>query len=38
MSSVHEVAQAIAPASRVVYVDNDPLVLRHAQALLTSSA
>ena len=36
MSSVHEVAQSIAPASRVVYVDNDPLVLRHAQALLTS--
>jgi S-adenosyl methyltransferase len=37
-SSVHEVAQAAAPSSRVVYVDNDPLVLRHAQALLTSSA
>jgi hypothetical protein len=37
MSSVHEVAQSITPASRVVYVDNDPLVLRHAQALLTSS-
>jgi SAM-dependent methyltransferase len=33
----HEVAQAIAPESRVVYVDNDPLVLAHARALLTSS-
>jgi hypothetical protein len=33
---VHEVAQRIAPDSRVVYVDNDPLVLVHAQALLTS--
>jgi len=32
----HQVAQAIAPASRVVYVDNDPLVLVHARALLTS--
>jgi hypothetical protein len=36
-SSVHEVAQAVAPQSRVVYVDNDPLVLVHARALLTSS-
>jgi DNA-binding HxlR family transcriptional regulator len=35
--SVHEVAQAIAPESRVVYVDNDPLVLAHARALLASS-
>ena len=35
--NVHEVAQAIAPAARVVYVDNDPLVLAHARALLTSS-
>jgi len=33
----HEVAQAIAPDCRVVYVDNDPLVLVHARALLTSS-
>jgi S-adenosyl methyltransferase len=33
----HEVAQAIAPESRVVYVDNDRLVLVHARALLTSS-
>jgi hypothetical protein len=36
-NSVHEVAQAAAPAARVVYVDNDPLVLAHARALLTSS-
>jgi O-methyltransferase involved in polyketide biosynthesis len=36
-SNVHEVAQAINPAARVVYVDNDPLVLVHARALLTSS-
>ena len=34
--SVHEVAQAIAPQSRVVYADNDPVVLLHARALLTS--
>ena len=35
-SNVHEVAQGITPASRVVYVDNDPLVLAHARALLAS--
>ena len=35
--NVHEVAQAVAPASRVVYVDNDPLVLAHARALLNSA-
>jgi hypothetical protein len=35
--NVHEVAQAIAPTSRVVYVDNDPLVLTHARALLSST-
>jgi S-adenosyl methyltransferase len=34
--NVHEVAQAIAPECRVVYVDNDPIVLAHARALLTS--
>jgi hypothetical protein len=34
--NVHEVAQAAAPGSRVVYVDNDPIVLAHARALLTS--
>ena len=36
-SNTHEVAQSVAPESRVVYVDNDPLVLSHARALLTSS-
>ena len=36
-NNVHEVAQAIAPESRIVYVDNDPLVLVHAGVLLTSS-
>jgi S-adenosyl methyltransferase len=36
-SNVHEVAQGIAPSARVVYVDNDPLVLAHARALLTSA-
>jgi hypothetical protein len=36
-NNTHEVAQAIAPASRIVYVDNDPIVLAHARALLTSS-
>ena len=34
--ATHTVAQAIAPESRIVYVDNDPLVLAHARALLTS--
>ena len=36
--NTHQVAQAIAPESRVVYVDYDPVVLAHARALLTSSA
>lgn len=35
--NVHEVAQRIAPDSRVLYVDNDPLVLTHAQVLMTST-
>jgi SAM-dependent methyltransferase len=35
--NTHEVAQRAAPESRVVYVDNDPIVLSHARALLTSS-
>lgn len=35
--NTHELAQRIAPESRIVYVDNDPLVLVHAHALLTSS-
>jgi S-adenosyl methyltransferase len=34
--SPHEVAQTIAPDTRVVYVDNDPVVLSHARAMLTS--
>ena len=36
--NTHQVAQDIAPESRVVYVDYDPIVLAHARALLTSSA
>jgi trans-aconitate methyltransferase len=36
-SNTHEVAQRVAPESRIVYVDNDPMVLAHARALLTSS-
>jgi hypothetical protein len=35
--NTHQVAQAIAPESRVVYVDYDPVVLAHARALLTST-
>ena len=37
VGNVHEVAQAINPAAHVVYADNDPIVLAHARALLTSS-
>ena len=36
-NNVHEVAQSIAPECRVVYVDNDPIVLAHARAMLASS-
>jgi len=36
-NNTHQVAQRAAPESRVVYVDNDPIVLSHARALLTSS-
>src|SRR3984885_4065473 len=36
-NNTHEGAQAAAPEARVVYVDNDPIVLAHARALLTSS-
>ncbi|GLX99641.1 MULTISPECIES: SAM-dependent methyltransferase [Actinoplanes] len=36
--NLHEVVQGVDPASKVVYVDNDPIVLVHARALLTSSA
>jgi hypothetical protein len=35
-NNTHEVAQSVAPQSRIVYVDNDPVVLLHAQALLAS--
>ncbi len=35
-NNTHEVAQSVAPDCRVVYVDNDPIVLSHARALLTS--
>lgn len=35
--NTHEVAQRIAPETRIVYVDNDPVVLAHAEALLTGS-
>ena len=36
--NVHEIAQAIAPETRVGYVDNDPIVLTHARALMSSTA
>jgi hypothetical protein len=38
MQNTHEVARSVAPDSRVVYVDNDPLVLVHAAALMTENA
>jgi len=38
MSNVHEVAQRIAPETRVVYVDHDPVVWSHGQALLAHAA
>src|SRR5436190_19954460 len=34
--NVHEVAQAIAPSAKVIYVDSDPVVLSHARALMVS--
>ena len=37
-NNTHEVAQAAAPAARIVYVDNDPIVLTHSRALLTGNA
>jgi trans-aconitate methyltransferase len=37
-NNTHEVAQKVAPDARIVYVDNDPTVLAHARALLTSTA
>ncbi|MFJ9448156.1 SAM-dependent methyltransferase [Kitasatospora sp. NPDC101235] len=35
--NLHEIVQAVDPACRVVYVDNDPIVLAHSRALLTST-
>ena len=37
VENTHEVAQQVAPDARIVYVDNDPVVLAHARALLTST-
>ncbi len=37
MQNTHEIAQQIAPESKIVYVDNDPLVLAHARALLVNT-
>jgi len=37
VDNTHQIAQRAAPESRIVYVDNDPLVLAHARALLTST-
>jgi S-adenosyl methyltransferase len=35
--NLHQVVQSVTPSARLVYVDNDPIVLTHARALLTSS-
>jgi S-adenosyl methyltransferase len=35
--NLHEVVQAVAPHARIVYTDNDPIVLAHARALMTSN-
>jgi len=35
--NTHQVAQRVAPESRIVYIDNDPMVMAHARALLTST-
>jgi S-adenosyl methyltransferase len=37
VDNTHEIAQRVAPDCRIVYADNDPLVLAHARALLTST-
>jgi hypothetical protein len=37
VNNTHEVAQSTVPECRIVYVDNDPLILAHARALLTSA-
>jgi hypothetical protein len=36
-NNTHEVAQSVTPSARVVYIDNDPIVLAHARALLVSN-
>jgi hypothetical protein len=38
VDNTHEVAQRVAPESRIVYVDNDPMVLAHARALLVGTS
>jgi S-adenosyl methyltransferase len=38
LDNTHEVAQRVVPGARIVYVDNDPVVLAHARALLVSSS
>ena len=38
VDNTHEIAQRIAPESRIVYVDNDPIVLAHARTLLTGTS
>ncbi|MEU1419763.1 SAM-dependent methyltransferase [Kitasatospora sp. NPDC005751] len=35
--NTHEIAEAVSPGTRVVYVDNDPIVLAHARALMVST-
>lgn len=35
--NLHQIVQGIVPSARIAYVDNDPIVLRHAEALLVSS-
>jgi hypothetical protein len=37
VDNTHDVAQSVAPDARIVYVDNDPLILAHARALMTST-
>jgi trans-aconitate methyltransferase len=37
-NNTHEVAQSVAPEARIAYLDNDPMVLAHARALLTSAS
>jgi hypothetical protein len=37
MQNTHEVAQSVAPEAKIVYVDNDPVVLAHARALLVNT-